>query len=137
MNIKFTSEDLLKAIGLQVGDKFKIKSGLVDVKDNIYTVISTRSFCSSYEKDGLHNIFRLIDVEIEILPKPKKVGQLTCGEIEDCRTCPLQWICFIKIGEICEMEASLFEMLDSFAIDDQEIYDLLKARLDKEVKDDE
>ena len=120
--MKFTSEDLMKAMGLQVGDTIKLNG-------------KTHTFTA--KKDGTlicKNVLKqLIDQEFEILPRPKRVGQLTCREIKDCRTCPLQWLCFIKIDEKNEMETSLYGMLESFVVTDQEIHDLLKARLDKEV----
>lgn len=130
--MKFTSEDLMKAMGLQVGDRVKTPNNIT------YLILKTNSG-HIWVYDEIHNekflINYLVDTEFEILPKPKKVGQLTCREIKDCRTCPLWWICFIKINEKDEMKTSLYEMLDSFAVEDQEIYNLLKARLDKEVSE--
>jgi hypothetical protein len=130
--MKYTSEDLMKAMGLQVGDKVKLSAEyytfIFKVKLNEYN----KPYLLGEEKQS-REITILLDQDFEILPRPKRVGQLTCREIKDCRTCPLWWICFIKINEKDEMKTSLYEMLESFAVKDQEIYDLLKARLDKEV----
>lgn len=131
--MKFTSEELLQSMGLAVGDRVKLPEGyytfIFDVKLNKYN----KPYLSDGEKQS-KEITILLDRNFEILPRPKRVGQLTCREIKDCRTCPLWWICFIKIKAKDEMETSLYEMLESFVVTDQEIYDLLKARLDKEVE---
>ena len=37
--MKFTSEDLMKAMGLQVGDRIKVKSFLANGEDEIYTAL--------------------------------------------------------------------------------------------------
>ena len=126
--MKFTSEDLMKAMGLQVGDRIRINDG------NIFKVISEDTI-QSIESEYCTCLCYIIDHDFEILPRPKKVGDLKCSEFDSCITCPLQWLCFRKIDEKNEMETSLYEMLESFVVTDQEIYDLLKARLDKEVKE--
>ena len=58
----------------------------------------------------------------------KKVGDLNCDEIS-CAKCPLRALsCRFVSGK------SLYEILDLTEADtDQEIYDLMKNRLDKEV----
>ena len=127
--MKFTNEDLMKAMGLQVGDKIKIDLGYTFEIVQNGKIISLERLGEGYYTD----LEFLVDTDFEILPRPKRVGQLTCREIKDCRTCPLWWICFIKIQAKDEMETSLYEMLESFVVTDQEIHDLLKARLDKEV----
>ena len=132
--MKFTSEDLMKAMGLQVGDKIKVYDRIYEFKKT-YNGYFFDVVDKEIHKPNLRcTLTELLDQEYEILPRPKRVGQLTCRENKDCRTCPLWWICFIKIDEKNEMQTSLYEMLESFAVKDQEIYDLLKARLDKEVE---
>ena len=131
--MKLTSEDLMKAMGLQVGDRIRIN----DKPDNYIVELNECGIpCVKDEHLGIRfEMTYLIDRKVEILPRPKRVGQLTCREIKDCRTCPLWWICFIKIKAKDEMETSLYEMLESFVVTDQEIHDLLKTRLDKEVEE--
>ena len=133
--MKFTSEDLMKAMGLKVGDRVKTNDGILELfMDNEnqlrWKIIESKVFFDFKFLTFEH----IYNIDYEILPRPKRVGQLTCRENKDCRTCPLWWICFIKIDEKNEMQTSLYEMLESFAVKDQEIYDLLKARLDKEVE---
>ena len=141
--MKFTSEDLMKAMGLSVGDRIKITmqfyGGLV--KTGIYEVDKyTRVIClpNQDKKDLIEfagcKIETLINeaVDYEILPKPKRVGDLKCDEFE-CNDCPIRIICCA-----CRIEENLYAELESYKKEyddkfDQEIYDLLKARLDKEV----
>lgn len=118
--MKFTSEDLMKAMGLSVGDIVILNGKTHTFK----TDKSGRLICKNVLK-------HLIDVDFEILPRPKRVGDMLCDQ--NCLCCPLRAIsCFDDemIGK------SLYDVLDwalnSYA--DAEIYDLLKARLDKVVE---
>lgn len=131
--MKFTSKDLMKAMGLQVGDKVKIETF-----DN-----SDFEVCEAYDMgnkeivlvDDNEEAFGLtlaFGYEYDILPKPKRVGQLTCREIKECRTCPLQFVCNLFRCSFSE-DNSLYNILTEINVYDQEIHDLLKARLDKEV----
>ena len=134
--MKFTSEDLMKAMGLQIGDRVK-----VTFKDD------TIEECEIIKYDNgniiLHDDFHgyddhvgyLLDNEIEILPRPKRIGDLKCGSFE-CKDCPVRAICNFN-----NIEDNLYKELETYkehCIEndtfDQEIYDLLKARLDKEVE---
>ena len=126
--MKFTSEDLMKAMGLQVGDRVKVM-----FNGHIFIITNTFKLESTEDKQIKYDIHWLVDKNIQILPRPKRVGNLKCREIDNCMKCPLQWLCFRRIHEKEEMETSLYEMLESLVVTDQEIYDLLKARLDKEV----
>ena len=77
-------------------------------------------------------------LDFEILPRPKRVGELKCGELE-CQECPLRTIRCDK-DDIDIKDCSLYYILESVLVGaefDQEIYDLLKARLDKEVEENE
>lgn len=73
----------------------------------------------------------LVDQDFEILPRPKRVGDLKCcEECGYCEKCPIIAICNGK------WETTLYQILEYWKESDnfdQEIYDLLKARLDKEV----
>lgn len=132
--MKFSSEDLMKAMGLQVGDRIKIeKSDCIYIIDDEYKMIHENGLASNF---SYMSIKGLIDLEVEILPRPKRVGDTLCKECISklgCRECPIQAICKGDWDN-----ATLYKILqywkesDSF---DQEIYDLLKARLDKEVKE--
>ena len=135
--MKFTSEDLMKAMGLKVGDRVKVNDkGLMatfEVTNNygLFRLdnVEIRNARTGYE---LYDIFGL---DFEILPKPKKVGELKCGEFK-CNECPLRTIRCGK-DETDIGDFSLYYILESVLLGvefDQEIYDLLKARLDKEVK---
>ena len=127
---KFTSKDLLDALGLQVGDKIIFCNDIFELKE----IDGLFIFCNINNKNEGFWIVHLIDQDFDILPKPKRVGDLKCGELDSCRACPLQWPCFREVDEKMDMETLLYEQLESFVITDQEIYNLLKNRLDKEVE---
>lgn len=129
--MKFTSEDLMKAMGLQVGDKIKIDLGYTFEIVQNGKIISLKRLGEDYYTD----LEFLVDTEFEILPRPKRVGDLKCGEIDDCSKCPIRTLpCCNKVD--CKSR-TLYKLLnmwnDEYTSFDQEIYDLLKARLDKEV----
>lgn len=119
--MKFTSEMLMKAMGLAVGDK---------------VIINGKTHTFTTKKDGTlicKNVLKqLIDQDFEIILKPKKVGDLKCGDFE-CNKCPLQFVCNLYDSPFSE-DNSLYNILTKIDVYDQEIYDLLKARLDKEVE---
>ena len=128
--MKFTSEDLMKAMGLNIGDTIKIKN-------KVYTIAKSQECAGAwigYEGgNDWHNLSYLINgAEYEILPKPKRVGDLMCSKL-DCAECPLRWICDTHYREVVSY-ATLYEVLDLYDITDTEIHDLLKARLDKVVE---
>lgn len=128
--MKFTSEDLMKAMGLQVGDKVKIETGY------IFEVVNNGGISLERLGEGYYTDLEfLVDTEFEILPRPKRVGDLKCSEL-DCLKCPLKFLC--EWGFSVEPTITLLENLESiedFEKDDQEIYDLLKSRLDKVVEE--
>ena len=130
--MKFTSEDLMKAMGLKVGDKIK-----VTYPYNVYITYELKYSKFSglvLENDtDIELLSNIVNDEYEILPRPKRVGDLKCGDC-DCRTCPIRIICL----EESHISNSLYFNLELYKKDqrnnfDQEIYDLLKARLDKEL----
>ena len=67
------------------------------------------------------------------LPKKKHVGDLKCYEFENCMNCPVR-----AINPYCKEEYSLYDNLEEYndEIQDSELYDFLKKRLDEEVKND-
>ena len=132
--MKYTSEMLMKAMGLNVGDTIKLNG-------------KTHTFTA--KKDGAlicKNVLKqLIDQEFEVIPKPKRVGDLKCNNecFRNNGQCPIRAIC--SHCNLMRSDKTLYEFLefykdkkDKYANEvefDQEIYDLLKARLDKEVKE--
>lgn len=129
--MKFTSEDLMKAMGLQVGDRIRIN----DKPDNYFVELNECGIpCvkDEYTKNRFEMKY-LIDRKIEILPRPKRVGDLKCGEC-GCNSCPIRAICVDDLTD--DTLYNKLELAHKYA-KDQEIYDLLKARLDKEVLENE
>ena len=130
--MKFTSEDLMKYMGLQVGDRIKVTFKDDTIEE--YEIIK-------YDNGNiiLHDDFHgyddhvgyLLDNEIEILPRPKRVGELKCNDIS-CTQCPLKCMCMGNFGT--NLYDNLEHYKDEQEIFDQEIYDLLKTRLDKVVE---
>lgn len=125
--MKFSSEDLMKAMGLSVGDKVKCNN-------KTYTIIKLHnSYFLDANQSCWISIAQLIDEDVEILPRPKRVGELKCGEYgkQNCGSCPIRAICVSDEYNDDTLYKKL-ELSHKFA-KDQEIHDLLKARLDKEV----
>lgn len=138
--MKFTSKDLMKAMGLQVGDKVKYRGEIYTVRENDDLIHSIYLYIY---KDGGHiylELFDMFDGNYELLPKPKRIGDLKCSNEVECTKCPFKMV----VNCICLEGKTLNEVLNVVEevakennIFDQEIYDLLKARLDKEVKEEE
>lgn len=130
--MKFTSEDLMKAMGLQVGDRIR-------VNNKTYTIAKSEECQGAWigyeNENGWHNLDYLINGDdYEILPRLKRFGELKCEEI-DCKKCPLRTIrCLGNYNENLFGRLEYFKTTSDF---DQEIYNLLKARLDKEVLSDD
>ena len=144
--MKFTSEDLMKAMGLKLGDKVKFTIddityiGVVGFYDNVSSLILENKNTSKNKVNGIFTLNFIInkEVEYEILPKPKRIGDLKCKDFE-CSNCPMKMICMHNIP-LRDSEYTLYDMLKELEFNiahsyffDQEIYDLLKKRLDKEV----
>ena len=127
-----TSKDLMEWLGLQVGDRIRIN----DKPDNYIVELNECGIpCvkDKYAKIRFEMTY-LINRKIEILPRPKRVGDLKCEKCS-CATCPLR---AINCGNIAtSVEKTLYQILEKSSREykDQEIYDLLKARLDKEVEE--
>ena len=133
--MKFTSEMLIKDMGLSIGDKIKVTFKDDTIEE--YEIIK-------YDNGNiiLHDDFHgyddhigyLLDNEIEILPRPKRVGDTLCKDCE-CEECHLR--CLPHCNQLDNGKKTLFNILDGwneYNSFDQEIYDLLKARLDKVVE---
>lgn len=128
--MKFTSEELLQSMGLAVRDRVKLPEEyytfIFDVKLNKYN----KPYLSDGEKQS-KEITILLDRNFEILPRPKRVGDLECEKLE-CKNCPLDYLCSLYN---LPNYTTLYDILEKFQIKDQEIHDLLKTRLDREVTD--
>lgn len=121
--MKFTSEDLAKAMGVKVGDIIKVNWS----KGNkIYKI--TEYYELRDQEDFYIRLIEIINQDYEILPRKKKVGELICKEV-GCTHCPLYKF-------MCRGNSSddLYTILSNNYKDDKEAYDLLKARLDKEIE---
>ena len=138
--MKFTTEDLMKAMGLQVGDKIKSNGVLYLVCENdededrgTHTIY--RYYLRNINKIGMIMLEDLIGEEYEILPRPKRVGNLKCGEVDfKCSECPIRAVCLPNEKTDEQTFYAELELWNKYA-KDKEIYDLLKARLDKEVEE--
>ena len=133
--MKFTSEDLMKAMGLQVGDRIKIS---VANNEFIYEIrLNAENKPYLLNEQNLINcgdVHSLIDLDIEILPRPKRVGDMKCKDFE-CAKCHLR--CLPHCNQMSNAKKTLFNILNDwnkYDTFDQEIHDLIKARLDKVVK---
>ena len=139
--MKYTSEMLMKDMKLQVGDRVKYGLLIGVITRNEDNEIIIEVYTQKNEYCGIAPLYDLIDKEITLLPKLKRVGDLKCGEIsenKECSKCPLRSICAtLSTGR----KTTLYEMLEIYKLGkgsylDQEIHDLLKSRLDKEVVED-
>ena len=122
--MKFTYEDLAKAMGLKVGDRIKCA-------DNIYVLNNDYTIRNEEEYDVY--VLYLIDKDFEILPPKKKIGELKCDGFR-CEKCPLR---VLNHSVRHSDREKLYDILENFneLFHDQEIYDIIKKRLDKEVED--
>lgn len=121
--MRFTSEELAKTIGIKIGNRIKFFTGEIATVVEGYQLDFPHSL-----RTGLHY---LIDGEFEILPPIKKVGEQFCEDLLCCK-CPLWGIsCGIKSRN------TLYDKLNRWNENykKKEVYDILKTRLDKEVKD--
>lgn len=132
--MKLTNKDLLKLLSLQIGDKIKTDISILEVKKSTSGII----YLEDTEDNEEYNLSELVDIEYEILPRPKRVGDLRCDDIphSDCTICPIKILC-LDYGD--NNNQSFYEILKDYKSKvgehfDQEIHDLLKARLDKVVE---
>ena len=136
--MKKTNKDFLEFLGLKVGDKIKIE----DEQNREYEIISKTGSIFSLkrrESNPFETVFTyisldyLLDKEYKIVEKPKKLGEMKCGE-KRCDSCPLRMLdCLInKVGDI-----TLYEMLDEVCeyrkIDkENNLYKVFKEMLDSD-----
>jgi hypothetical protein len=85
--------------------------------------------------EGIDNVIEYLnDFPFTVTLTPHRVGNLKCKS-QNCNTCPVRSICAIK-G--VNPELTFYENLEEYKIYeaklfDQDLYDLIKVRLDKEV----
>lgn len=131
---RFTSEDLLKALELQVGDRVKF----TDIYWNncIYEIVFKDDEYFVKTEEQIFPLCKLLDREIKLLQRPKRVGDLKCTDEIECKYCPLRMANCTRTKNSTLYK--LLEEIKGIALSgdyfDQEIYDLLKTRLDKEVE---
>jgi hypothetical protein len=135
--MKFTSEDLMKAMSLQVGDRVKVYDGeieaIFEIKPNLLLFRQDNEDIKN--SNHIYALYDILNLDYEILPRPKRVGELKCDYYKDCDDCPLR---ILFCDRQTDDEDTLYDILNRWNNEyvnfDQEIYDLLKARLDKEVE---
>lgn len=135
--MKFTSEDLMKAMGLQVGDRVEIGKAIYKVD---YDKHSNDYYFKALETGrGDENLYCVIDLKLEyqILPKPKRVGDLKCDG-----KCPFCKCIFVCTSEVNALDKTLYEVLElgiaTFKTPKRitdAIYKVVKDELDKEVEE--
>ena len=71
------------------------------------------------------------------LPKKKHVGDKKCLDFKDCKDCPFKVIDCLEADDKKIHIYTLYDILDIWfqLYKDQEIYEIIKARLDKEVEE--
>ena len=135
--MKFTSEDLMKVMGLAIGDRIKEPNGAIlelyrdTAQKPHWKVIESKPGVMPFNMIAFEYIY---DTEYEILPRPKRVGDLRCNK-QECEKCYLR--CLPFCNQYNYSKKTLYSVLNEwnqYNNFDQEIHDLLKARLDKEVE---
>lgn len=132
--MKKTSEEFMEFLGLKLGDRIKI-----DGDDRIW-VVSTKRFMYRLEclnEEIVKPFGHLEGMNYEILHTSKRVGDLKCCNEIKCEQCPLRGVCTTMMAF---PPMKLYDILNRYGVHknayfDQEIYDLLKARLDMEVEE--
>lgn len=132
--MKFSSKDLMKAMSLQVGDLVRVANCVYELKsENEYYYFQSVNKSTLF----INNLAELVDIEYEILPRPKKYGELKCDNFEGCDYgCPLRWLCcnIMKDDNAPDSTLTLYQLLDFYEVDDEGVYNLFKKRLNKEVE---
>lgn len=134
--MEFTSKDLIKAMGLAMGDRIKVifeftDEEIFEITESVQGTIYLQAINDFYSQAELGD---LIGKKFEIISRPKKIGELMCQEYGEkkCKSCPIRAICVDDYTD--DTLYNKLKYAHKFA-QDQEIYDLLKARLDKEVRE--
>ena len=129
--MKFTSKDLMTTMGLKKGDTIRIAAtGLLFSEDIVCKVCSDNNAAWLETKDSKISLDSLIGMEFKIISDVP--GHALCRDT-DCSKCPLRMLdCTDYCGDRMQ-DKTLYEILDyqNTFYQDKEIYDLVKARLDK------
>lgn len=129
--MKFTSKDLMNAMGLKKGDTIRIAAtGLLFSEDIVCKVCSDNNAAWLETKDSKISLDSLIGMEFEVVSD--SIGHTVCKDWH-CHKCPLR---MLTGCESVNPDMTLYQCLEYIKDDigelfDQEIYDLIKARLDK------
>ena len=132
--MKKTSKEFMEWLGLQVGDKVRVN---LNKPEEIFTITKLNDEIRIENENYCFSIKALFNTEYDIIPKPKRVGDTLCQNVE-CEKCPLRMV----VGcENVPSKYTLYQCLEEIKdcnennnMFDQEIYDLLLARLDKVVE---
>lgn len=115
----FTTNDLLKAMKLSIGDKIRLNNIIYTI-----TTIDGKIICKSDTTTKKLSAF--IDTDYT---KVSTVGDTKCKG--NCEECPLYAIC------VCDEDGDiLYNILENYEIKryDKEIYNILINRLNKEIE---
>ena len=110
--MKFTSEDLMKAMGLQIGDIIEIFIP-ASCQEEKYEICQRNNDDLIYAKSVKYGIqvqlYSLISdyTQYKILQKPKRVGENICNR--NCPTCPCIFVCNEEVNAV---NKNLYEVLD-------------------------
>ena len=135
--MKFTTSDLVKHLGFEVGDEVALISGykyeLKETKDEEgYILVDADGFTMS--------VADLIDLEFEHYKRKKKVGEKKCCEFANCNTCPLSCLNCDAIDSFERGSWPLYKILNEtfYSCDignsEDPIYKAFRSKLDKEVE---
>lgn len=126
--MKFTSKDLAIAMGLSIGDKIKTDITTLEVKESTFGTI----YLEDIEDGDEYDLPELVDVKFEILPRPKRVGDLICEKI-DCEICPMNMLNCLQYDQI---DDTLYIRLKRWneKFNEPVIYNLIKPMMDEVVQ---
>ena len=132
--MKFTTADLVKHLGLEVGDKVVVRNEKYELKET-----TDEEGYMLVDADGyVIPVSDLVDKEFEHYKRKKKIGETCCGDYALCKNCPL-WI--LNCGNVTDRDDRwpLYRILNDVCYaagikSDNSIYLALRAKLDKEVE---
>ncbi|MBR6515853.1 MAG: hypothetical protein IKT40_03240 [Bacilli bacterium] len=89
--MKFTNEDLLKAMGLEVGDLIKIKWDFGNSNFRYYRITKDFAFQNIQTETKEHISVMVGNCEYEKIKHSGTYGNARCQIQIDCRNCPLKF----------------------------------------------
>lgn len=133
--MKKTSQEFMEWLGLKVGDRIACLDSryifeVIKHENNIYLMCRNTNIETQF-------IHYLLNIDFEILPQPKRVGDLKCES--KCLSCPCIYVCNEEVNAV---DKTLYEVLElgiaTFTKIPEKlngaIYDVIKSQLDKEVE---